>query len=129
MTYKPTPPRTKGMRIVRVTPLTTAILIAALTEGTRTFQELAEHTGLHYNTVRDYCHALHKHKVIHITEWQQDAKGRDALRIYLLGPGTDAKRKALTPAQRGKRSRHNKRQLAQQAALTFVPTPALAVCT
>ena len=62
-------------------------------------------------TVLDYCRQLHKHKVIHIAAWEKDSRGRDIKKVYKLGKGRDAKREAMTHAERQKRCRERKKLL------------------
>ena len=77
-----------------------AQLIKALRYGDMTLYELAEETGLHYLTVALYTRELYQAKQIHIARWENDTLGRSAVKIYKLGPGKDAPRRVLTPAQR-----------------------------
>ncbi|WP_288076456.1 ArsR family transcriptional regulator [Pseudomonas sp.] len=74
----------------KVNAMTYAILIKLLSEGTRTCRELAEETGLHVSTVYDHTYHLHKQGVIHICMWE--GTGRRQMRVFMLGPGRDAKR-------------------------------------
>ena len=67
--------------------------------------ELAEETGLHYVTVRDYCKELHKVRAVHIARFEPDAHGRHTIKVYKLGSGHDARRIRMTGAQRQARSR------------------------
>ncbi|MFM7012550.1 MAG: hypothetical protein ACKO0Z_25005 [Betaproteobacteria bacterium] len=83
------PKRTR--RYTKVGAMSYAKLLKNLIPGTLTCTELAEATGLHVLTVYDYTKAMYKEKVIHITDWDLDAMGRETIRIYRFGPGTDAK--------------------------------------
>jgi hypothetical protein len=89
------PPSSKGRRIVKINRFTQAKLIEAMLDGVYSCAELAEMTGLHYVTVPDYTRELHRAKAAHICGWEKDAKGRDVIKIYKIGRGKDAKRKAV----------------------------------
>jgi DNA-binding CsgD family transcriptional regulator len=106
---RPVPPRLKGRKIIKVGALTYAQLIKYMLEGIHSCQELAELTGLHYMTVLDYTRELHRAGAAHISAWEKDARGRDVIKIYSLGPGKDKKRERMTPAQRQAKAR-SKRQ-------------------
>lgn len=93
-----------------------AKLIAALIPGELNCQELAEETGLHYVTVLEYTRELHKAKACHIVRWDKDTRDRDAIKVYKLGPGRDARRKRLTANERQQRLRERK-VAAQEAAV------------
>ncbi len=94
------PPSNKKKRIVKINAVTQARLMRLLLDGTRTCQQLADETGLHYVTVLQYTRELHRFKAAHITTWEKDARGRDALKIYKLGKAPDAKRHRLTDSER-----------------------------
>lgn len=106
-----TPPSNKGRRVVKINALTQARLIEAMLDGTMSIDELAEHTGLHTITVQRYTRELHRIGAVHITQWEKDSRGRDAIRIFKIGRGRDAKREKLTSAQRQARSREKRRAI------------------
>ena len=105
------PPSNKGRRVVKINALTQARLIEAMLDGTMSIDELAEHTGLHTITVQRYTRELHRIGAVHITQWEKDSRGRDAIRIFKIGRGRDAKREKLTSAQRQARSREKRRAI------------------
>ena len=109
MSMKPTPPR--AAKQIKVGAITYAQLIKHMFDGIYSCQELAEITGLHYVTVLQYTRELHAAKAAHICAWGKDARGRDLIKIYKLGPGKDAKRDAMTKTQRSQRHRAKKAQL------------------
>lgn len=98
-------------RIIKMGAISYAKMLA-LIDGTRTCKEVAEETGLHYLTVCQYTRELHREGVIHITTWEKDSRGRDAIRIYKLGAGKDAKRHTMTQRERAARYRTKKAGLA-----------------
>lgn len=98
-----------------------AKLVKLLLDGTHSCAELAASTGLHYMTVLDYTRHLHREGAAHIAEFRADTRGRDSIKVYKLGPGKDAKRYALSAAERTKRYRKNVAARQLQAALTLRP--------
>ena len=70
--------------------MTFSILVKLLYEGTRTCYELAQDTGLHKLTIYDWTREMHRQGIIHICMWE--GEGRSSVRIFKMGPGTDAKR-------------------------------------
>lgn len=88
-----------------------ALLIKLMWEGIYTCEQLAEETGLHYVTVLEYTRALHRFGAAHIASWEKDGRGRDLIKVYKLGPGKDAKRQRMTPAERSARHRSKQRHL------------------
>lgn len=107
-----TPPPNKGRRIVKVNALTQAKLIEAMLDGVYTCYELADITGLHYATVLHYARELHRAKAAHIRQWEKDSRGRDAIKIYQIGRGKDAKREKLTDNERKTRWRQKQKAIA-----------------
>ncbi len=90
---------------VKINALTQARLIRLLLDGAYTCSELAEETGLHYVTVLEYTRELHRAGAAHICMYEKDSRGRDALKVYKLGVGRDAKRSKLTQVERSARRR------------------------
>ena len=43
--------------------------------------------------------ALRKESLVHISDWETDATGRESLRVYKLGPGKDKARRKKSKAQ------------------------------
>ena len=82
-----------------------ANLIKLMLEGTYSCRELADETGLHYVTVLHYCRALHKAGAARIDSWGKDNRNRDAILIYKIGVGKDAKRHRRTCAERQQAAR------------------------
>lgn len=115
------PPLNKGRRMIKINCITQAKLIEALLDGVYTCAELAEITGLHYVTVLQYTRELHRAKAAHICGWEKDSLGRDALKIYRLGRGKDAKREKLTAAQRQQRTRDKQKAIQLANLLTIRP--------
>lgn len=91
---------------IRVNAMSYAKLMAELVHEPITYRELAEATGLHYTTVREYITALHKEKVVHIAEYNKDKCLRDNERLWLWGHKKDATRSKFTAAERQIRYRN-----------------------
>jgi hypothetical protein len=109
-----TPPNNRRpyRKMVKVGALSYAQLVLHMLEGNHNCQELAEATGLHYVTVLQYTRELHAAGAAHISSWDKDTLGRDLIKVYKIGPGRDAKRAKLTPAQRTQRHRSKLANLA-----------------
>lgn len=103
------PPLLKGRKLIKISKLTTALLVKEMWQGTYSCTELAEMTGLHYVTVLEFTRAMHRVGACHISSWEKDTRGRDVIKIYKLGPGKDAKREKLTGAERQERTREKRR--------------------
>jgi predicted ArsR family transcriptional regulator len=80
---------------MKVNCMTFCVLIKLLHDGTRTCAELAEETGLHKLTVYQYTREMHRQGLLHIAAWEPNSYGRSSIRIYMWGPGKDAKRKTV----------------------------------
>jgi len=104
------PPYNKGKRITKINAFTQARMIRMLCDGPCTIQELADDTGLHYNTVQVYMRELHRVGAAHIAAWERDGRGRDQIKVYGLGVGKDAKRRKLTGAERQAACRARRRE-------------------
>jgi predicted ArsR family transcriptional regulator len=85
-----------------------------LFDGPCTIAEIADETGLHYMTVQIYLRELRRAEAAHIAAWEKDKQGRDVIKVYAIGPGKDAKRRKLTPAER---QRTYKARLKEKATL------------
>jgi hypothetical protein len=78
-------------------------VIRAIEDCPTTLRDLADETGLHYATVKDYVNALHKEKLVRVVAWEKDAHGRDAARVFGWGTGPDKKRTRLSDAEKQRR--------------------------
>lgn len=119
---RPLPPSNKSKRLIKVNAMSQARLIKLLLEGTYTCPELAEMSGLHYVTVLQYCRELHLVGAAHICEWEKDCRGRDNLKIYKLGVGTDKRRSRMTEQEKQARYR-SKMQAAKVLRRMAGPIP------
>ncbi len=98
---------------IKVNAMSYAKLIRLMDERPRSKPQLAELTGLHIWTVRNYVDALHKERMAHIVRWEKDSMGRDVTAVYSLGFGVDVPRAAKSGAQKAR----ERRQRAKEAAL------------
>lgn len=93
-------------RQLKVNAMALGHLMRALTEEPRTITELAELTGLHYHTVREWVNALHDQGVVFIAGYEKDRRDRDNAPLWLFGVDKrDAKKSKLTAAERQARVR------------------------
>ncbi len=98
------------MKQVKMGAISYGKMCKLMCEGIYSCAEMAEMTGLHYVTVLQYTREIYLAGAEHIAAWETDARGRQCVRIYMLGEGVDAKRKkAKTMAQRQETAR-SKRQ-------------------
>ena len=93
---------------VRVSHLTLSLAIKLLLDGPATAAEIEEVSGLHKVTVYELMRSLRKADAAHISAWDSDSLGRDAVAVFSLGPGVDARRRALSRAAISARYRERK---------------------
>lgn len=104
----------------RVSHITTAKIISLFLEGPVSAREIEEETGLHLVTVYELLRVFRREKVAHISAWEPDTLGRDAIAIFSIGPGKDAVRRSLTRAQISERYRARKRMARMSTAITAI---------
>jgi predicted transcriptional regulator len=95
--------------VAKTNAISYSFLIKGLMDGTKTARELAEETGLTLYTVYGHLNELKKRGAIHIVFWERDTRGRECMPIYMLGKGTDVKKKppkTKTEKSREWRARH-----------------------
>ena len=89
-------------------------LLAHLTEGAVSAQDLADLTGLHLETTRDFLKEMHKRKLVHIAQWDTRNNRRIKLPMYKLGEGGDKPRPPrLSSAETTKRYKERQKLRAQ----------------
>ena len=93
------------MAKVRINADAFARLIEAIADRPRSYKAIAEETGLHYTTVRDYVNALHKRQQVHIAGYGADARGYNTIPLFGRGFGIDAKPAAMSSAERKRKQR------------------------
>lgn len=101
----------KSRPCVKVNALSFGLMLQYLVEHPHTsFQELADHSGLHYITVGDWVRVWHKLKLVHISGWDPDSLGRPNVKLYSFGPGPDVKRMRKSDAQKARDYRIRKKR-------------------
>lgn len=98
-----------------------ALIIGCLMDRPHSTKEMAEVSGLHVQTARDYVNALYNIKRVHIADWDQDNRGRDCIPMFLMGRAKDKPRHRRTKQEIGARYRKNRAARLAQAALTLTP--------
>lgn len=110
----------KGKKLVRAQNHgSIAKFIKALLKCPMTYYELAEETGIYYDTITGLMKTLKAEKVVHICDWKADKMGRYQLAVYSLGEGMD-KEKPL-PLTMSYRQKRYKNGLRAQNELIFQP--------
>lgn len=69
-----------------------AAFLAALMRGGNTTYELAEKTGMDYETVRPFINELHTAGLVHIIGWRRTGKVGKPSAVWVLGEGADVPR-------------------------------------
>lgn len=107
------------MRRVKVNAMSLGHLVRALSCEPMSYAELAEETGLHYHTVREWVNAMHQVHAVHVAAWATDTRGRHNSPLWQLGVDKrDARKPTLTAAQRQQRLRDRKKQAAMIGMMT-----------
>ena len=73
-------------------------LLAHLTEGAVSAQDLAALTGLHLETTREFLKEMHKRGLVYIAQWDTRLNRRIKLPMYKLGEGIDKPRPKPIPS-------------------------------
>ena len=88
--------------------LSLAKVVRALLDGPCSVPELKIASGLSTGTLHAYMRALRKEHAVHICAWEKDSTGRESLRVFKLGPGTDVLRSKKSKAQIARECRKRK---------------------
>lgn len=102
--------------MIRMHPILYARMLAMMRDDPCTYSDLADETGLHITTIRDYCRELHKHRLIYVASWVILPLSKTRLPVFKLGDQRDAKRPPPVPAsvrQMNCRRRRKDRELQQ----------------
>jgi len=89
-------------------------MLAHLTEGAVSAQDLSDLTGLHIETTREFLKEMHKRKLVHIAQWDVRLNRRIKLPMYKLGEGIDRPKPARLPAIEVTRRYREKQKLKEQ---------------
>jgi hypothetical protein len=96
-----------------------AMFIKALLSAPMTRYQIAEFTGMHYDTIQRLVKTLKDENVVHICQWNRDALGRHQNPVYSLGEGMDAERPPRVSVK--ERKAKSKRKLKAQNEPVFQP--------
>jgi hypothetical protein len=88
-----------------------AMIIKGLLTKPMTIDMMQELTGLHRNTLYELTRCFRKHKIIYISDWEQDRLGRDCFAVFSIGNKKDQPRYKMTAAERTRRYRERKKIL------------------
>lgn len=95
-----------------------ARMLAMMRDDPCSIADLAEETGLHVTTVREYTKQLHKLRLISIHDWVIRPLSKHRTPVFVLGDKKDAKRPPpITASVRQMNCRRRKRQRELQAAM------------
>ena len=96
-----------------------ARFIKALLTAPMSRYEIADYTGMHYDTVQRLLKVLKEENVVHIIKWDRDTVGRHQIPIFSLGEGMDAEKPPRISAV--ERSAKYKRKMKAQNKPIFQP--------
>lgn len=105
------------MSDVKVVHVMYALVFKMLLKEPQSLDALEEETGLSRSTLYRMFKTLRKHKVVHISDWEQDTRGRDAIAVYKLGAGRDKSKYKISGAERTRRYRERLKQRKQTEEL------------
>ena len=115
-----TPGSEKGRKInLASNHMNIARFIKALLTAPMTRYQLADFTGMHYDTIQRLVKTLKDENVVHICQWNRDALGRHQNPVYSLGGGLDAEKPPRISAN--ERKAKSKRKLKAQNEPVFEP--------
>jgi AraC-like DNA-binding protein len=108
-------PSLKGSKQNKVNQSAYTKVIKELLTEPCTLTHLQEVTGLHRVTLQRLFRIFRKHKLVYITDWEQDRRGRDTFAVFSLGEGKDKPKYKMTQTEIAKRYR-DKVKLQKQMA-------------
>lgn len=73
-----------------LSPISMVKMQAALTHSPQSFSDLAAVSDLDQRVVTRYVHELKEANLVHVGDWDRDARGYPTIRKYVWGPGDDA---------------------------------------
>lgn len=84
--------------MIRMQAVLLARMLAMMRDDPCSYADLAEETGLHVTTVREYCKELHKHRIISVASWIILPLSKTRTPVFRLGDHRDAKKPPPLPA-------------------------------
>lgn len=82
-----------------------AQIISLLMKRPLSAHDIVEQVGMHIVNAQGLMRTFKRHGIVHIYSWRQDARGRDATPVYVLGEGTDKPRRKKSQTQRAREYR------------------------
>lgn len=107
-------------RPIKINALAVAKVMKSLLDGPCSINELRDVSGLGLNTISRYLNAMVKEKCVHVSAWEKDSMGRDALRVFSLGYGVTAKKTRKSKVQLAAERIARRRVKAMNAAFAAV---------
>ena len=101
----------------KVNQETYALVFKALLKEPQSLDSLEGLTGLHRVTLYRLFRTLKKHKVVHVSDWEQDRMGRDMFPVFTLGAGKDKPKFKMPRAEIARRYREKQKRKASTEAL------------
>lgn len=80
-----------------------AVLMRSLKESDMTYKEIIEVSGMSRRWAFSLIGKLHKERQVHICGFYRDALGRESIRVWRFGRGTDAKPYKASDAEKQRR--------------------------
>jgi len=107
-------------KTIKVNALAFGLMLQYLMEHEHaTIAELAEHSGLHPQTVKTWLCEWHRMNLVHICGWDRNSYGRPTIIVYKFGPGKDKAKPKKSQAERARTWRANKKMRDLHKALTI----------
>lgn len=94
----------------RVNQTAYTLVIKQLMAEPSTLTDLENVTGLHRVTLQRLFRVFRRHKIVHITDWEQDSRGRDVFAVFALGEGKDKPKFRMTQKQIAQRYREKRKR-------------------
>lgn len=106
---------------VRITAMTFSKLMVELNLGASSMTDLQNSTGLARATLYDYIRELRKAKLVYVAGFDRAANNCPMIPLYAWGPGEhDKKIKPISPADKARNYRRNKREREVHLRLTLL---------
>lgn len=86
-----------------------ALAIKAFFHGKKTNREIAEETGLNYNSVCRYAGVLHQVGIAYVTRLDLDGHNKPSIRVFKLGEDDDVEVVGTPRTQRAREQRRRER--------------------
>lgn len=105
-----------------------AAILEEFLSGPCTATALVQASGMTHRYVNKLLRTMKARKIVHVSGFEKDAIGRNGVKVYALGAGTDAKKertnKPRAQVQREFRARRRSRDLLQGTPFQGLPVMA-----